>query len=247
MKIYVASSWRNQYHQKVVLFLRDAGHEVYDFKRPDNDNTGFHWSQIDPDWESWTVEQYQEGLKHPLAKAHFDKDFNAMEWADCCVIVMPCGRSAHTEAGLMKGKGKPVFIYIPESQEPELMYKVYDGVFDNLGKISLAMSFLQNSGIPQDGLSIITKERKRQIEEEGWSLEYDEQYTREQLATAAACYATPGPFRMFDPRRDNIPLLWPWLSNWWKPSENDRIKELAKAGALIAAEIDRLLKLEETD
>jgi hypothetical protein len=34
--------------------------------------------------------------------------------------------------------------------------------------------------------------------------------------------------------------MWPWEASWWKPSQTDRIKELAKAGALIAAEIDRL-------
>jgi hypothetical protein len=32
---------------------------------------------------------------------------------------------------------------------------------------------------------------------------------------------------------------------WYKPSPENRIRELEKAGALIAAEIDRLLRLEE--
>lgn len=32
---------------------------------------------------------------------------------------------------------------------------------------------------------------------------------------------------------------WPWDMKWWKPSD-DPIKNLVKAGALIAAEIDRL-------
>ncbi len=30
MKIYVASSWRNQFQQEVVALLRAEGHEVYD-------------------------------------------------------------------------------------------------------------------------------------------------------------------------------------------------------------------------
>lgn len=34
MKIYVASSWRNQYQPEVVATLRAVGHEVYDFKNP---------------------------------------------------------------------------------------------------------------------------------------------------------------------------------------------------------------------
>jgi len=56
------------------------------------------------------------------------KDFEAMQWADCCVMVLPCGRSANTEAGWMKGAGKKVYVYQPVKQEPELMYKIYDGI-----------------------------------------------------------------------------------------------------------------------
>jgi hypothetical protein len=42
-----------------------------------------------------------------------------------------------------------------------------------------------------------------------------------------------------------IGRYWPWDREWWKPTPNNRIRELAKAGALIAAEIDRLQRLEE--
>lgn len=34
---------------------------------------------------------------------------------------------------------------------------------------------------------------------------------------------------------------WPWATDWWKPSD-DPITNLVRAGALIAAEIDRLLR-----
>ena len=33
-KIYVASSWRNVYYPEVVTRLREAGHEVYNFRNP---------------------------------------------------------------------------------------------------------------------------------------------------------------------------------------------------------------------
>ena len=36
-KIYVASSWRNSYQRDVVSFLRNEGHEVYDFTHPNGD------------------------------------------------------------------------------------------------------------------------------------------------------------------------------------------------------------------
>jgi len=129
MKIYVASSWRNTHQQSVVELLRELGHKVYDFKNPKPGNKGFAWSEIDEDWEQWTTEQYYEALKHPIADAGFKSDFDAMKWADACVMVLPCGRSANTEAGWMKGAGKKVFVYSPIKQEPELMYKIYDALF----------------------------------------------------------------------------------------------------------------------
>jgi len=126
IKIYVASSWRNSYQPGMVDYLRKAGFEVYDFKDPNN---SFHWRDIYPGWENWTLSQYIKALKHPLAIKGFENDFNNMEWADICVLVLPCGRSAHSEAGWMKGRGKKVFVYIPDKIEPELMYMMYDGIF----------------------------------------------------------------------------------------------------------------------
>lgn len=132
MKIYVASSWRNPYQPEVVKKLRAQGHEVYDFRNPEEGNNGFAWSDIDPDWENWSTEEYKKALEHPVAKAGFKHDFDAMKWADCCVMVLPCGRSANTEAGWMKGAGKKVFVYQPIKQEPELMYKIYDGILTDI-------------------------------------------------------------------------------------------------------------------
>ena len=41
----------------------------------------------------------------------FKADLDALNWADTCLLVLPCGRSAHTEAGWMKGAGKKVVVY----------------------------------------------------------------------------------------------------------------------------------------
>ena len=112
-RIYVASSWRNQYFPEVVKRLREAGHEVYDFRNPPHGGAGFHWTDIDPDAPNWTYAQYAEGLRHPLAERQFQADIDALTWADTCVLVLPCGRSAHTEAGWMAGAGKRVIAYIP--------------------------------------------------------------------------------------------------------------------------------------
>lgn len=95
----------------------------------------------------------------------------------------------------------------------------------------------------QTGIEVIAAERNRQVEAEGWTPEHDAEHTDEQLAAAAACYAVPTHLRPFPVRQDGqTPVIWPWSPKWWKPG--DRIRELAKAGALIAAEIDRLQRVQ---
>lgn len=122
-KIYVASSWRNEYQPIIVETLRTMGHEVYDFRNPPK-GTGFGWSKIDPDWQRWSTIAYFRALEHPTALEGFRSDYEGMKWADACVLVHPCGRSAHLEAGWMMGQGKQTVIYVPEPEriEPDLMY-----------------------------------------------------------------------------------------------------------------------------
>ena len=124
MKIYVASSWRNPSHPHVVDTLRAEGYEVYDFKR--DKGAQFHWSEIDPLWQNWTFDEYAKAINHPRAIEGFMADFEAMKWADVFVLLNPCGRSAHLEAGWAIGQGKPTAILLPEHKtfEPELMYKL---------------------------------------------------------------------------------------------------------------------------
>lgn len=127
-KIYVASSWRNEFHPDVVEALREEGHEVYDFRNPPSGDPGFKWSNIDSNYMEWTPQEYSQMLSHPMAKTQFKNDIEAMKECDICVLVLPCGRSAHTEAGWFAGQGKKTIAYIPTKQEPELMYKLFDVV-----------------------------------------------------------------------------------------------------------------------
>ena len=70
---------------------------------------------------------YTYDFKHPEAVKAFEKDFHAMQEADYCVLLLPCGRSAHSEAGWMKGQGKKVFVLdMSEKPTPELMYQMFD-------------------------------------------------------------------------------------------------------------------------
>jgi len=116
------------------------------------------------------------------------------------------------------------------------------------------------------GVELIVAERTRQIEKEGWSAEHDDEHGREELAQAAAVYAAPCQiFEMCGDGGRTLVLtdIWPfddewdkrthkytgaydiYRDEWLKKNKARRIKELTKAGALIAAEIDRIQRLTE--
>lgn len=126
-KIYLASSWRNADQPETVKILRECGHQVYDFRNPRPGEHGFAWKQIDPAWEGWTAERYRELVTtHPTAMAGFQSDFRAMQWCDTCVLLLPCGRSAHLELGWCAGRGKRTIIVLRDGEEPELMNLMAD-------------------------------------------------------------------------------------------------------------------------
>jgi hypothetical protein len=92
------------------------------------------------------------------------------------------------------------------------------------------------------GIDLISQERQRQITEEERTAEHDAEHATGELAIAAAIYALPDAERDYiHSDRYRCPQGWPWTIEWWKPTPDDRVRELVKAGALIAAEIDRLL------
>lgn len=134
MKVYVASSWRNPYQQRVVQDLRAEGHEVYDFRHPIEGEDEFHWSEIDPKWELWSYSQFIGALDHPLAERVYRNDMYALASADAVVLVMPSGRSAHLELGYAIGAGKRTAILL-DGGEPELMYKMASYLTGDIGHI----------------------------------------------------------------------------------------------------------------
>lgn len=128
LKIYLASSWQNKEYEQVLNTLRLEGYETYDFKHPENKElSSFDWEKLNKKYNRWTCSDFKKALNHPETIKAFQKDFQAMQEADICVLLLPCGRSAHSEAGWMKGNGKKVFILdLSENPKPELMYRMYD-------------------------------------------------------------------------------------------------------------------------
>lgn len=142
-RIYLASSWRNEHQPRILALLRAAGHEVYDFRNPQQvvdsrhacldpvlgeqvPDGGFSWSEVDPEWREWSPYGYLAGLRHPRAEQGFRLDFDAMKWADTCVLLLPSGPSAALELGWCAGAGKRTVVHVVDLREPDLMYKVAD-------------------------------------------------------------------------------------------------------------------------
>lgn len=131
-RIYIASSWKNApIVRDLAVLLREQGHEVFDFTDPECrpsgfDNFIFHASQ----WMGKPLDQilWTEFLECEATHRAYKSDRAGLDWADTVILLLPCGRSAHLEAGYAVGKGKDLFIWgeLPPGQF-EAMYLFSQG------------------------------------------------------------------------------------------------------------------------
>ncbi len=117
-----------------------------------------------------------------------------------------------------------------------------------------------------DGAALIAAERRRQVAQEGWTHEHDDGHVAGELADAALVYASPRKLYVKSDTTGVIVFheLWPheWESKALPKTDGHgldrrevtrineqtgRVLELTKAGALIAAEIDRLQRAARED
>lgn len=100
------------------------------------------------------------------------------------------------------------------------------------------------------GIELISEERQRQIEVEGYSVQHDSQHNASEFIYAAIAYTEAAKVGVncqeigntneneIMIRKWDMGLYFPWGQTNFKPSTN--VRDLVKAGALIAAAIDRL-------
>lgn len=107
---------------------------------------------------------------------------------------------------------------------------------DALIRDAIVSAATPSRDIPDSGCDLIATERRRQIEVEGYTAENDDRY---HLHMAAAAYAS----QAYN-RKAAQPIDWPFSPRSWKPSTP--LRNLVKAGALIAAAIDKELRKMKT-
>jgi len=131
VKIYMASSWKNaEIVRQLAANLQEEGFEVDAFCRATDERYSFHWSElVDTEEELLQYDALTFLNDHRVQRA-FNEDKRWLDWADTVIMVMPCGRSSHLEAGYAKGQGKRLYIYGDfQKGEFDVMYGFADMLF----------------------------------------------------------------------------------------------------------------------
>lgn len=144
MKIYIATSWKNAFACRTLAeLLRKHGHEVYDFTDPKCNKHVFSMAEYLKKIKiNGIVDLKPEDITQSMlnsmsaARNAYESDIAGVQWSDCVVMFLPCGNSAHMEAGYAKGAGKK--LYITGTQKPgdyDVMRLMADGFYNLEGLI----------------------------------------------------------------------------------------------------------------
>lgn len=109
MRIYIASSWKLETVLKVIAkqLRKIEGLEVDLFCDPKSGRYIFYIDDLPIPREGLTaLTLLQYWQVHKAA----DSDYSAIDWCDTLLLILPCGKSAHFEAGYAHGKGKTVYV-----------------------------------------------------------------------------------------------------------------------------------------
>ena len=151
LKIYLASSWKNaEFVMVLEKLLAQQGFEIYNFCNPDAGHFSFNIAEeLTNAGCKLTDVDAISALTHPVIADSFKEaykcDKEAIDWCNCLIMLMPCGRSAHLEAGYAKGQGKYLFIYwLNELVKGEFdnMYQFADGLY-RMKELSLLIKKLK--------------------------------------------------------------------------------------------------------
>jgi hypothetical protein len=150
MKIYIATSWKMEnYAKRMATLLRARGHEVDCFCDPSSGRYVFHWTEFVDQEEDLKNYDAISFLDDPRTQRAFKEDKGWIDWCDAVVMIHPCGKSAHLEAGYAKGSGKKLYMWgsFPEG-EFDVMYGFADGLFrqNDIDELFLCLENTSTSG-----------------------------------------------------------------------------------------------------
>lgn len=141
MKIYLASSWRNNRHDQLKKAIQEAGvqAEIFDYR----EHTRFKWELVADNWKKWSTDEFVDVLtKDPTVARAYISDFSGIKSCDVLVALATNGIDAKTgvsvsvEIGMALALGKRVIVlaenwthYCPELMlQPAYFTDTIDGV-----------------------------------------------------------------------------------------------------------------------
>lgn len=124
-KIYLIGSLRNPNIEGIAKQLRAAGFDVFDDWYAIGPEADDHWKT----YEQNRGRNFKQALDGEVCTNAFNFDKRNIDSADIGVMVMPAGKSGHTEMGYMAGQGKRTYVLLePDVDRWDIMYKFFTGV-----------------------------------------------------------------------------------------------------------------------
>lgn len=171
------------------------------------------------------ITELAQSLKHRVCDGLYVKEDDILKLVDAL-------EKAQKSNEFLKGQLSELANFNPDWDKLEASYESWREIAAELLVAKDRIAELESRTVTAAAADVLA-ERQRQVTAEGWTAAHDDEYQHCEMAVAAACYIMADD----DPRAD-VPELWPWPSEWWKPTNIRR--DLVKAGALILAEIERL-------
>ena len=116
MKIYIASSWKNQHAVEMLTsLLREKGHEILSFV--ENNYGEGHSAKKPMDFEAW--------MDTEMAKHSFKYDTDGAAKSDLVIYISPSGKDAAAEVGIAWANGVPILGLYAKGEDFGLMRKMF--------------------------------------------------------------------------------------------------------------------------
>ncbi len=150
MKVYIASSYKTEKVVKLLgEILREMGHDTYVFC--DVNEPACKVSMAVRSLTESQLWDAKEALSKKPVQEIYVYDMAKLKPADCVLLVLPCGKSSHIEAGYKKGQGKSVVVYgATSSGDWDTMYLMFDAFFTTEETKQMFAWFKERSPNPND-------------------------------------------------------------------------------------------------
>lgn len=135
MKIYIASSWKNQHAvEMLTAMLRDNQHEVISWVE---NNYGENHNHVTKKFS------FEEWVNSPEANQSFEFDTNGATKSDLVIYLGPSGKDACAEVGAAWAAGVPIIGLFAKGEDLGLMRKMMTKWYSRYTEVLTAVEQIQ--------------------------------------------------------------------------------------------------------